>query len=53
MVHKKATEYEIPKDNSTTDNEAKEQLTLQIHNLLVIIDKNQPDSLAKAKNQEL
>ncbi len=27
-VYKEATEYKIPKDNSTTDEEAKDQLTL-------------------------
>jgi len=44
MVHKEVTEYEIPKDNSTTDKGAEDQLALQICNSLVIIDKQQPGS---------
>ena len=52
LVHKEATEYKIPKDDSTTDDRADTQLALQICHLLVIIDKDQPGSLEKAKNRE-
>ena len=51
-MHKEATEYEIPKDDSTTDNRAEAQLALQICHSLVIIDKDQLGSPEKTKNQE-
>jgi len=49
-VHKEATKYKIPKDNSTTDDGAKAQLALQIRHLLVIVDKDQPGSPEKTKS---
>ena len=43
-VHKEATRYEITNYSSTTEEEPEDQLALQIHKLLVIIDPDQPGS---------
>ncbi len=43
-VHKEVTRYEITDHGSTTEEEPEDQLTLQIHNSLVIIDPDQPGS---------
>ncbi len=44
-VHKEATKYEITNHGSSTEeDDAAEQLTLQIRNMLVIVDPEQPGS---------
>jgi hypothetical protein len=47
MEQKEVNQFELFEDNTTTEGSTEEQLTLQIHNLLVIIDKNQPGSLER------
>ena len=42
--HKEANQYELFEDDATTEGSTEEQLALQICNLLVIIDKDQPGS---------
>jgi hypothetical protein len=49
--HKEVNQYELFEDNATTEGSTEEQLTLQIHNLLVLIDKDQPGS--PERTQEL
>jgi hypothetical protein len=44
LEHKEVNQYELFKDDATTEGSTKEQLTLQIYNLLVLIDKDQPGS---------
>ena len=48
-VHKEATEYKVTNNSAITDEEPEDQLTLQIHQLLVIIDKEQPESLERTR----
>ncbi len=43
-IYKEATKYEVTNNSAITDEETKDQLTLQIHQLLVIINKDQPES---------
>ncbi len=43
-IHKKATKYEVTNNSTITDKETEDQLTLQIYQSLVIIDKDQPES---------
>jgi len=44
LVYKEVTEYKVTNNGAITDEEAEDQLTLQIHQSLVIIDKDQPGS---------
>ena len=43
-IYKEANKHEIFQDDSTTEEGAEDQLMLQICNMLVIIDKQQPGS---------
>jgi hypothetical protein len=44
MEHKEVNQYELFEDNATTEGSTEEQLALQICNLLVLIDRDQPES---------
>jgi len=43
-IHKEATKYKITNNSAITDEETEDQLTLQICQSLVIVDKDQPES---------
>jgi hypothetical protein len=44
VEQKEVNQFKLFEDNATTEGSTEEQLALQIRNLLVIIDKNQPGS---------
>ncbi len=48
-VHKEATKYKITNHGSTTEEDPKDQLALQIYNLLVIVDTDQPGSPSRTR----
>src|SRR5216683_1828652 len=48
-IHQEATRYEITDHGDSTEDEAADQLALQIRNSLVIVDTEQPGSPARTK----
>jgi len=49
VIHKEANNFELFKDDSSTEAGADNQLALQIHNSVVTIDQGQPGSLERTR----